>query len=174
MNSSPKIIAVTGAESTGKSSLTKALGKHFNAITIPEFAREYVEKLQHSYTYNDVEVIAKKQVLQLNEALAKNPEYIILDTWLLITKVWFDVVYKKQPDWLEQTIRSTHIDLFLLCETDLPWIADDVRENGGENRISLQKQYLHEIQHYDFAFEKIMGSGNQRTQQAILAIESLI
>jgi nicotinamide riboside kinase len=55
-------IAVTGPESTGKTTLAKQLAEHFSGQYIPEFAREYVEKLSDHYTYEDVEIIANHQV----------------------------------------------------------------------------------------------------------------
>ena len=69
MNNKPKIIVITGAESTGKSTLTERLANHFNAPFIPETARQYVEKLNRKYTYSDVENIAKMQIEQFRDAV---------------------------------------------------------------------------------------------------------
>ena len=55
-------IAVTGPESTGKTTLAMQLADLFNGQYIAEFAREYVEKLPAHYTFDDVEAIAKTQV----------------------------------------------------------------------------------------------------------------
>ncbi len=65
LKSKTKIIVITGAESTGKSTLTEALAKHFNVPYIPEIAREYIEKLPHKYNYRDVEIIAKPKQTSL-------------------------------------------------------------------------------------------------------------
>ncbi|MEN8116894.1 MAG: ATP-binding protein [Bacteroidota bacterium] len=173
MKNKSKIIVVTGAESTGKSTLAKALANHFSVPFIPEFAREYVENLNRNYTFNDVETIARKQVEQLHELLNSNSEFIILDTWLIITKIWFDVVFNQVPDWIDTEIRKTKIDLFLVCNTDLPWVADDVRENGGDSREILHKTYIKEITKYGFNYNIVNGRDVERLNKAIEIISNL-
>jgi nicotinamide riboside kinase len=89
---------------------------------------------------------------------------------LIITKVWFDLVFGKCPDWVIDHIRSSKIDLFLVCDTDLPWIADPVRENGGEKREQLIQLYCKEIKSFGFRFEIVNGIGPLRTENAIKAL----
>jgi len=169
-----KIIVVTGAESTGKSELTKQLARYFHASFIPEYAREYVEQLHRPYHYHDVEVIARKQVSQLHDLMRMNPPLIIMDTWLIITRIWFEVVFDKTPDWLDEAIRETTIDLFLVCDTDLPWISDPVRENGGDRRSYLQERYIEMIRSYGFRYEKVTGTGEDRFQLAIQLVSGVL
>jgi NadR type nicotinamide-nucleotide adenylyltransferase len=163
-------IAVTGPESTGKTTLAKQLAEKFNGRYIPEYAREYVENLPKHYTFEDIEIIAKNQVGQYLSTINSSETILIFDTWLIITKVWFNWVYGRMPGWLEDRVKGCPIDLFLLCSPDLPWEADSVRENGGENRIKLFEQYRLELKHYNFNFVEISGAGNDRLDKAIKAI----
>jgi len=174
LKNSPKIVVITGAESTGKSTLAESLGTHFNVPVIPEFARTYVEQLHRPYNYNDVEIIAKKQVELLNTATKLEHPVIFVDTWLIITKVWFEVVFKRIPDWLLTEIQSAQIDLFLVCDNDLPWIPDSVRENGGEKRKLLQINYIENIKKYNFAFQVVNGENNLRFENALQLIKLLL
>ena len=170
MLSSTKIkrVVITGPESTGKTELAHALAEKFGTIWIPEYARHYVETLGREYNYDDVEKIAKYQIAQESEYTSKITHGIlILDTWLIITKVWFDVVYGKCPAWLPDHIGSSEIDLFLVCATDLQWIADPVRENGGEKREELFQRYIHEIQEFGFKYEIVSGLGPARLDCAL-------
>ncbi|HKI87928.1 MAG TPA: ATP-binding protein, partial [Draconibacterium sp.] len=152
MSKPPKIIIITGAESTGKSTLAESLGQYFNVPVIPEFAREYVEQLNRAYKYSDVEIIARKQVEQLHAAKKQNHPVIFVDTWLIISKVWFEMVFERVPTWMENEIQTSQIDLFLVCDIDLPWIPDSVRENGGKKRRILQNMYIDNIKKYNFTY----------------------
>jgi nicotinamide riboside kinase len=150
--------------------LAKELAEHFNGRYIPEYAREYVTNLLAHYTFSDVEIIAEKQVEQYLATTNSREDVFIFDTWLIITKVWFNWVFGKVPAWIEDRIRNCPIDLFLLCCPDLPWEADEVRENGGENRMKLFEHYRLELKHYNFNFVEISGTGDERLNQAIRAI----
>ena len=174
MNNPKQIrIAITGPESTGKSTLTKQLAESFNGEFIPEFAREYIEKLEHQYTFDDVEAIAKAQVEQYRLTECSSDEIFFFDTWLIITKVWFNWVFKKTPEWMDIEIRNCPMDLFLLCRPDLPWEADPVRENGGENRLKLFELYRNELKHYGFNFVLVSGSGDSRLANAVVAVRDI-
>lgn len=163
-----KKIVVTGPESTGKTTLSESLAQRLDADWVPEYARSYVENIGRPYTYQDVERIARHQIQQEAEiSETTNKGIIVLDTWLIITKVWFEVVYGQSPKWLHEYIEASHIDLFLVCAPDLPWVADQVRENGGEMRNILFEKYCAEIEAFGFQYEVVRGVGEVRTQNAV-------
>src|SRR6056297_3724351 len=105
MNKQGLRIAIVGPESTGKTILTRNLAEYYRGNWVPEFARTYIEQLDREYTFEDVRHIAKKIVDELNAQL-DNPVPVFFDTEMIITKVWFDVVFKTQPkemnSWLKQ------------------------------------------------------------------------
>lgn len=173
MENKPKIIVITGAESTGKTTLTTRLAKHFNVPYMPEIAREYVEKLNRKYSFSDVETIAKMQIDLFNKTNKTKVPYIFIDTWLIVTKIWFEFVFKQTPDWLMTELRKTKIDLFLVCDTDLPWIYDPVRENGGENRKILQEKYIKNLGELGYNYNIVSGIDDKRFNNAIRFINEL-
>jgi NadR type nicotinamide-nucleotide adenylyltransferase len=168
-----KKIVITGPESTGKTTLAEALAHRLNALLIPEYARSYVEKLDRPYTYSDVEKIAQHQSDEESKFSEHEESGILLmDTWLIITKVWFEVVYGAAPDWIEKQIATDDIDLFLVCAPDIPWIADPIRENGGEMRHKLFDRYINEIESHGFAYEIVRGADELRLQNAMNLLKS--
>jgi len=173
MQVKPKIIVITGAESTGKTELTKQLGTYFGAPFYPEFARGYIEGLNRKYNYNDIEIIAEKQKGQYLEALNSGAEYVFLDTWLIITKVWFETVYKTCPGWIDPAIKNAEIFAFLLCCPDLPWVPDSVRENGGAKRLKLHQTYKNNIEKLNFNCCEITGLGEKRFLNAVSVLNNL-
>jgi NadR type nicotinamide-nucleotide adenylyltransferase len=161
-------IVITGPESTGKTALAQALAEKLGTVWIPEYARSYVENLNRPYDYDDVVQIARHQIDQeTTYSTEAGKGILIFDTWLIITKVWFDLVFGKCPEWVCEHIWSTKIDLFLICDTDLPWIADSVRENGGDKREELFQRYCNEIRSFGFNYEIVNGVGDARTINAM-------
>jgi NadR type nicotinamide-nucleotide adenylyltransferase len=169
----PFKIVLTGAESTGKSTLAQALSHHYQTIWVPEIARVYIENLSNKYTYNDIENIARMQI-ETEKKIDPAHQIIIFDTWLIITKVWFDFVYGKHPNWLHDEICKSKIDLFLVCDIDMPWTEDPVRENGGENRKILHKTYINELKTYNFEYRIVNGQNSERLANAIKHIDDKI
>jgi len=168
-----KKVVVTGPESTGKTILSEALSSRLNAVLIPEFARSYIEGLERSYAFADLELIARHQIqeeVRLTQFTGNG--ILLMDTWLILTRVWFDVVYGKIPGWVDEYIASSKIDLFLVCRPDLPWVPDTVRENGGEMRLKLFDRYCREIENYGFKYEIVEGFGDVRLENALHLLKS--
>jgi len=165
-----KRIVLTGAESTGKTTLTKQLADYYHTVWVPEYAREYVEKLNRPYGYKDIVQIAKKQIVSENKYLRKTNKYLFLDTALIIIKIWFSYKYKRVPEWLLLRIRENKYDLHLLCDSDIPWIDEPVRENQ-ELRKYLSDLYLKELENNNFPYCVIAGKGEIRLQKAIKSID---
>lgn len=163
----PRVIVVTGPESTGKTALCKALSEQLNAEWYPELARGYVESLNRPYTYGDVVKIAKEQIETYNQMLLAGHKLLIFDTGLIITKVWFDVVYGKCPNFIDQHLQKQKVDFHLLCDVDIPWVPDSVRENGGAQRVALFNRYKKELEYYAYPYQVISGLNKARVENAI-------
>ena len=168
------IVVITGPESTGKTNLAGFLANQFNGIYVPEYARTYIENLGRPYTSEDVEHIARFQVDQFREVLNMNNQVVFLDTYLIITKIWFEEVFNSCPTWLGNALINSKIDLFLLCNTDIPWKPDNVRENGGMAREILFDRYKAELDMYKVNYRVISGKGTNRERVAMKAVEDQI
>ena len=169
-----KRIAILGPESTGKTALAQSLASYYNSPWIPEYARQYVEQLDRPYTYEDVENIARHQIAEVSEYETKFREkkILFLDTELIITKIWFLHVYQKCPDFLLTALQESSVDLYLLCQPDIPWEYDPVRENGNL-RDYFYEWYKKEIIALNKPFVEINGLGDVRLQNAIQSIDAL-
>lgn len=164
----PFKIGILGAESTGKSTLARQLAELFSAEYVPEYAREYVERLSAPYTYEDVENIARKQIQQLLNVYCS--DLVFFDTELIITKVWFEVKYSVVPDWFMQAYMSLKPNFCLLCMPDLPFVADPVRENA-HLREQLTEMYKHELELSAIPYGIVSGSGATRLENAIKIVQ---
>ncbi|MDO4725737.1 MAG: ATP-binding protein [Porphyromonadaceae bacterium] len=169
-----KKIVILGPESVGKTTLCMELEKRLNVVVVPEYARKYVESLNRHYTYDDVEIIAKEQLSSFKKAIVENPDkdFLIMDTFLIVTKVWFTHVYERCPKWLPLEIEKEKIDLYLILKPDIEWVEDPVRENP-HIREYLYEQYKKEIEAIGGNYVEIGGVGNIRTKRALRAINRL-
>ena len=170
----PKRIAIVGPESTGKSTLAEKLAKHFAEPWVPEVAREYLEKLDRTYAYEDLLQIGKKQ-MQLEDELAMQANnYLFCDTDLRVIQVWSQHRYGKVDPWvLEELARRTY-DLILLCAPDLPWQADPLREHP---ELKMRQQFFEIYKQLSQAsgipWILISGDTDKRLSTAIQAVGSL-
>jgi len=162
---------IVGAESTGKSTLTRDLSHHFGAPGIDEFARVYLEKIGRPYTYTDLEQIARGQLDLIVEN--RDQSLVFFDTDLINIKVWFQLVYSTVPDWLPAEIEKIGKGIYLVCQPDIPWVPDSFRENPGR-RDYLNDLYEKELELAGFPYFRISGFGNDRLIKAISIVKRVI
>lgn len=167
-------IAILGPESTGKSELAKALATYYKGEWVPEYAREYVEKLGRKYNYDDVCHIAATQLKEIDLFENKTQsDFVFFDTELIITKIWFEYCFGEVPKFLTNAMEKPAFDFYLLCDYDLEWIPDPVREHG-DDRAYFFNLYKAEIEKTQRPFAIVSGTGEERVLNAINAIENYL
>ena len=164
-------IAITGPESTGKSMLAAQLAAHYHTVWVPEYAREYLALLGKPYEEEDIVLIAQGQLLSEESQLKNAGHFLFCDTELLVTKIWSEVKYKRCDPWILNTVATHRYDLYLLCDIDLPWQYDPLREHPHERQY-LFDLYLNELNNRMFPFAVVRGTGPDRLANAIKIIES--
>jgi NadR type nicotinamide-nucleotide adenylyltransferase len=169
-NTSALRIALIGPESTAKSTLSEKLAKHYHTLWVPEYSRIYLKELKRNYTLDDILLIAKEQFKQEEELIKKANRFIFVDTELIVAKVWCEDVFKTCPEWISETLINHPYDFYLLTYPDLPWEEDPLRENP-HRRTFFYDWYEQELKRMHAAYAVIKGSGEQRLQNAVQAIE---
>jgi NadR type nicotinamide-nucleotide adenylyltransferase len=164
-------IAVVGPESTGKSALCKQLAKHYKTNFVAEYARHYLEKTSGYYTEQDIITICQEQIKEEIIAEKKANAILFCDTSSIVCKVWLAEKFRKQDTFIEQNFKTYHYDLFLLCDTDLPWQYDILRENEHDReRLFTIYQDLLSINNKPYRI--IRGQGIERRDTAIEIINN--
>jgi len=166
-----KRIAITGPESTGKSTLAQQLASHYNGAWVPEFAREYIANLNRPYTLSDLENIARGQLDLQQQTEAKKPALLFADTELLVLKIWSENAFKTCPAWILQALENQRFDLYLLMDIDLPWQPDPQREHPHLRQYFLDL-YQTELEKLNFPYQIISGTNEERFQAALKAIQN--
>lgn len=167
-------IAVIGPESTGKTQLCEQLAIHYKTTFVPEYARTYFETHDISnYSINDLEVIYAKQLDLEKEKLIEANKILFSDTNLISGMVWSQKLFDQLPSVISEKFSQLNYDLHLVCDIDLPWVADDQRKNEFDREELLNAHYVILKQH-QFNYTVINGKNEQRLQNAIAAIEQFI
>jgi NadR type nicotinamide-nucleotide adenylyltransferase len=170
-----KKVVIIGPESTGKSTLTQQLATQYNTAWCPEFAREYLKENGTDYSFEDLLNIARGQVLLEDNisAQAKNGFYFI-DTDMYVMKVWCEVAFNNCHTWILKQIAARNYDLILLCDVDLPWIKDGLREYPDlQFRKRLFKMYKDLLINQGTKWAIISGSYAERLQAALTLIKTV-
>ena len=123
-------VVLTGSESTGKTTLATELARHYDAALVPEFVRDFAEAKGGMIEFSDHGPIARGQMALEDAEIALGRPVVIQDTDLLSTVVYCKHYFGRAPDWIVDEAAARAPDLYLLCEIDLPWIADGVRDRG--------------------------------------------
>ncbi|MBM3404284.1 MAG: ATP-binding protein [Bacteroidetes bacterium] len=161
-----KRVAVTGPESTGKSMLAKKLAEHFQTVWVPEYAREYLEKKQSKYDLDDILNIAMGQLEREEKMVANADHFIFCDTELLVTKIWAEHAFGHCPAWIRENLTAHLYDLYLLCDIDLPWEADPLREHP-HLRDYFFNLYAGELDAMGVSYAVVRGMHEERFECAI-------
>lgn len=166
-------VVLTGSESTGKTTLAADLAARYGAELVPEFVRGYAAKKTEPLGFADHGPIARGQMALEDEHMASSPAIVVQDTDLLSTVVYCDHYFGECPPWIVDAATARRPDLYLLCEIDVPWIADGVRDRG-HLREEMQQLFRAAVRDSATPFVVIEGSWAERLQRAVDAIDALM
>lgn len=168
-----KRIVIIGPESTGKSTLCEQLAAHYHTVWCPEYAREYLLNKGRKYSYDDLLKIAKGQQALEDQLAVRANRYYFIDTNQYVMKVWCEVVFENCHPWILNQIATRPYDLYLLCNVDLPWVKDELREYPDLlMRQRLYNMYKDILINDGHAWEEVSGTEDQRLQIAIQYIDT--
>ncbi len=168
-----KKVCVIGPECTGKSELSRFLAAHYSTCWVEEYARAYLEKLGHPYQESDLVKIAHGQLRMEDEWLRESNKILLCDTNLLTIKIWSEYKYGHCDAEILRRIAERTYELYLLCNIDIPWVADPQREHP-DKREHFWNIYKNEVINTGVPFVEISGDWNTRQQKAIAAVDSLL
>jgi NadR type nicotinamide-nucleotide adenylyltransferase len=166
-------VVLTGSESTGKTTLAWRLAQHYAAEYVPEFVRAYAAKKNGVLSFPDHGPIAHGQMAVEDKHIARAEGLLIQDTDLLSTVVYCDHYFGQCPAWIVDAAASRRPDLYLLCEIDIPWLPDGIRDRG-HMREEMQQLFRDAVTQSGVATTVITGEGDARFERATEAIDALL
>jgi len=168
-----KKVIVTGAESTGKSTLAQYISHSFQVPLIEEYSRTYLTSLNRTYTVNDLTIMAEQHLENERTIMKGDSSFCICDTGLLVYKIWSEYKFGILDSYIEKEWSNYQCDLFLLPHYDIPFEEDPLRENPEERHILFQL-YKDTLEYNDLPYVVIDGNMEERFEKAQKAINTLL
>jgi NadR type nicotinamide-nucleotide adenylyltransferase len=171
-------IVLFGPESTGKTTLSRHLARHYNTVWAPEFARDYLQKKWNNERKTceaaDLIPIAIGQMRLENKLAKKADKILICDTDLLETKVYSEEYYGGFVDEeLDKAAKENTYDLYLLTYIDTPWEEDDLRDRP-EQRLEMFNAFENALKTHKKPYILLKGDKEARLKKAIETIDEII
>lgn len=169
------VVALVGAESTGKTVLAQALqeklGKDgFKVALVDETLRTFCDQNGRTPRRDEQILLAQTQTRRIAEA-ASDHQLVIADTTALMTAVYSEIVFNDTSLYAEAEAAQRQCDLTLLMALDLPWIADGLQRDGEHVREPVDQLLRAALQRSGVAYSIVAGTGGRRIDSACAAID---
>ena len=170
-------IVLYGPESSGKTTLAKALAKQFQTTWVPEFARNYLQEKwdqkKEVCSLEDLIIIAKGQINQENNLIEDANKFLFCDTNVLITKAWSETHFNGYcaPE-IQYWVDTFKYDHYFLTDIDVPWQADDLRDRPN-SRKQMLNYFENLLKNKKASYTLLKGNLNLRLEKAKVILETL-
>ena len=170
------VVALLGAESTGKTTLAREIGAVLAARgsrveVVPEVLREFCDAHGRTPRRDEQEAIAAAQSARI-EAAAGRAEVVVADTTALMIAIYSELVFGDTSRYATALAAQRRIDLTLVTALDLPWQADGLQRDGPHVREPVEALLRAALARATIAATMIAGVGAARLDAALRAIDA--
>ena len=165
------VIALLGAESTGKTVLARALcgalatpGRR--VAVVPEYLREFCDRNARTPRPDEQAHIAAEQTRRIDTA-AQSHDIVVADTTAVMIAVYSDHVFGDTSLYASALASHSAYELTLLTALDLPWQADGLQRDGPHVREPVDAAVRGALARANLAYSVVSGSGNARLEAAL-------
>jgi nicotinamide riboside kinase len=173
------LIAVVGAESTGKTVLAQALAARITGATglrcaaVAEHLRGWCDRQGRTPRIDEQQAIAEAQRIAI-ETAALAHDVIVCDTTPLMTAVYSRMVFADDSLSTAALAWQTRCAITLLTALDLPWVADGQQRDGAHVQAPVDRLLREMLTAGRLPWALVGGSGDARTEQALDAVAPLL
>jgi nicotinamide riboside kinase len=169
------VIAVLGAESTGKTELARAIAQRLQERGIPatlvgEYLREWCDREGRTPRPDEQQAIADEQTRRIDIAAATG--VVIADTTALMTAVYSEQLFDDRSLYAGALAAQRRCAITLLTALDIPWVGDHLRD-GPHAREPTDTLVRAALTGAKLSFTVVHGTGGERLANAWNAINSI-
>ncbi|HSW16081.1 MAG TPA: ATP-binding protein [Ramlibacter sp.] len=173
-SATPLRIALLGAESTGKTTLSHALADHLRkrghrVAVAPEVLREWCERAGRTPRPEEQLAIAQDQERRVDEAAA-SADIVIADTTALMVAIYSAMLFEDDSLYRFALERQRSYHLTLLTGLDIAWVADGLQRDGPHVREPVDALVRESLQKAGVDWRVVYGMGDERTRNALAAV----
>ncbi len=168
-------ICVLGAESTGTTTLSKALAKYYRTAWVPEYGRYYNESLndpEHIWQSQEFVHIAEMQQSMENQLSGHSNGILICDTNAFATNQWHERYMGYKSEQVKEIANNDKVDLYILTGDEIPFVQDEIRD-GQYIRHDMHKRFEQELKKLTTPYLLVKGSVQSRLIDSIKEIDIL-
>lgn len=173
------VIAILGAESTGKTTLAQDLALALQlkwglrATWVPEWLRTWCAREGRTPVLEEQEAIARQQTT-LIEAATSEHEVVVCDTTAIMTAVYSELLFADRS--LEPMALMAHqgIHLTLVTDLDIVWQADGHQRDGPHVREPVDRTVCDLLTRHQIPWSRVSGSGPQRLTCALAHVQATL
>ncbi len=168
------VVAILGAECTGKTTLAGEIGRALltrgmRVVVVAEALRDFCIEHKRTPRHEEQAAIAAEQTRRI-EAAASSAEVVVADTTALMIAVYSDYVFGDTRLYTRAEAVQRRFDLTLLTALDLPWQADGLQRDGAHVREPVDALVRAALARAGTRFETIAGTGVTRLHASLDAI----
>ena len=182
MKASPtpaRLVAVVGAESTGKTALAQALVEPLQQLTgqrvrwVPEALRLWCEQQGRTPTIDEQPAIAQLQREAIEDA-ARTADLVVCDTTPLMIAVYSQFIFGSDHLVDEALQWHRRCLVTLLTATDIAWQPDGHLRDGPHVREPVDRMLRELLDAHALPWARVGGHGEQRLSNALAALRPLL
>lgn len=164
-------IVLLGTESTGKTTLTEKLAKHYNCNFVLEAGRDIVDDSK-DFKFNNLIEIYHEHYNRVKSSSLNN--YLnIIDTDFHITESYSKFIFNRELNIPDKIKSEQKADLYLYLSADAPYFQDGTRlEEHDRNRLDIH--HRKHLQKSNVDFIEISGNWQERFEKSVQLIDQLI
>lgn len=171
------MIALIGAECTGKTTLARALASRLQAVFVPELLRGWCDRMQRTPRADEQAALVQAQIAQEQEALAQahrqGSRWLLIDSTPLITALYSEHLFGDRSLLAQAVAHQRSYALTLLTQPDPVWEADGVQRDGPQARQAFHEHLLRAMGEHGVSHRRVAGPPEVRLETVLAWVAAL-